>query len=324
MHTLIFYIVLLLVLVIAELLYMRIAIYYGILDKPGPRRSHAKATLRGGGVIFLLPAILAGVTGRMEPWMLAGLLVCGIAGFWDDLFKMKALLRLFFQIAGIGILMYGLQTGRLPIGYILIAIFLATAWINAFNFMDGINGMLVMYTLVCLGTFWFVPELYSRRELILLMGTGALAFAFFNARIRATAFAGDVGSLSMAFFLGAMMGSTILASGKVQYLLLFSVYGIDTAATIFFRLLRRENILRPHRSHLYQYLANERALPHILVAGLYAGIQLLINVVFLPLIVQDRFSLSFFFLSLGVLSAVYLILRRIFRPATTAMGTGAP
>lgn len=318
MHTLVLLSVLLPVLVIAELLYMRIAIYYGILDKPGPRRSHTQATLRGGGVIFLLPAILAGVTGRMEPWMLVGLLVCGVAGFWDDLFKMKALFRLFFQLAGIGLLMYVLQTGRLPLGYILVAVFLATAWINAFNFMDGINGMLALYTLVCLGAFWFVPELYVQRDLILLMGTGVLAFAFFNVRSRAIAFAGDVGSLSMAFFLGAMMGTAILASGKIQYFILFAVYGIDAAATIFFRLLRRENILQPHRSHLYQYLANERGLPHVLVAGLYAGIQLLINVVFLPRIVQDRFSLSGFFIALGVLSVIYLLLRRFYRPAAVA------
>jgi hypothetical protein len=76
--------------------------------------------------------------------------------------------------------------------------------------------------------------------------------------------------------------------------------------------------LRPHRSHLYQYLANERGLPHVLVAGLYAGIQLLINVVFLPRIVQDRFSLSGFFIALGVLSVIYLLLRRFYRPAAVA------
>jgi hypothetical protein len=61
----------------------------------------------------------------------------------------------------------------------------------------------------------------------------------------------------MAVFLGYFMIKTILDSGQLGYILFFSVYGIDAVVTIINRLIKKENIFQPHRSHLYQYLANE-------------------------------------------------------------------
>jgi UDP-N-acetylmuramyl pentapeptide phosphotransferase/UDP-N-acetylglucosamine-1-phosphate transferase len=117
------------------------------------------------------------------------------------------------------------------------------------------------------------------------------AFGIFNVRKKAKTFAGDVGSISMALFLGYFMIKTILVSGQVGYILFLSVYGIDAVITIFTRIKKKENILQPHRSHLYQYLANELGYSHILVSFMYAFVQLLINVELIYL--DSKGSLTF-------------------------------
>jgi UDP-N-acetylmuramyl pentapeptide phosphotransferase/UDP-N-acetylglucosamine-1-phosphate transferase len=73
--------------------------------------------------------------------------------------------------------------------------------------------------------------------------------AFVNVR-KSKTFAGD-GKYGMAF-LGYFMIKTIIESGQLAYIPFFSVYGIDAIITIINRLLKRENIFQPHRSHLYQ------------------------------------------------------------------------
>lgn len=127
--------------------------------------------------------------------------------------------------------------------------------------MDGINGITVFYALVSLGTFYWVPELQADQDWILLVGLSCLIFAGFNARKKALVFAGDVGSVSMALILGYLMVKTILLTGNPWYLFFFSLYGVDAGLTLLIRLRKGENVLEPHRSHLYQFLANEKNFP---------------------------------------------------------------
>jgi hypothetical protein len=95
----------------------------------------------------------------------------------------------------------------------------------------------------------------------------------------------------MALFLGYFMIKTILVSGQIGYILFLSVYGIDAVITIFTRIKKRENILEPHRSHLYQYLANELGYSHISVSVMYAFVQLSINAVLIYLDFKGHLSL---------------------------------
>ena len=69
----------------------------------------------------------------------------------------------------------------------------------------------------------------------------------------------------------------IVSSGHWEYILFFSVFGIDAAFTIFYRLVKKENIFRAHRSHLYQYLANEAKWPQLRISIIYAVVQAGIN-----------------------------------------------
>lgn len=239
----------------------------------------------------------------------AGWILCGLSGLLDDWVKVKPVYRLVLQLAALYLMLLGFDVAGIGLWACMLILFLAVAWVNAFNFMDGINGMLAINTAVSLLTFWRLPELGEYRDAMLFVGTGVLVFGFFNVRINARVFAGDVGSMTGAFFLGALMCYAILVTGEISYLLFFSVYGIDTAGTIILRLLNRENIFTPHRTHLYQLLANEHRVPHLLVSGGYAGVQLGINLFMLPLIQGGKLGFTGFLLIVAGMSTGYLLFR---------------
>ena len=298
-----------LVLYLVILLYLRIAGHFGVIDHPGTRRSHHTATIRGGGIVFLLAAIWSWVAGAIPTVVWAGWILCGLSGLLDDWVRVKPVYRLVLQLAALYLMLLGFDVPGIGLWAYMLILFLGVAWVNAFNFMDGINGMLAINTAVSLLTFWMMPELGEYRDAMLFVGIGVLVFAFFNVRTNARVFAGDVGSMTGAFFLGALMCYAILVTGEISYLLFFSVYGIDTAGTIILRLLNRENIFTPHRMHLYQLLANEHGVPHLLVAGGYAGVQLGINLLVLPLIQGGKLGFMEFLLIVVGMSIVYLFFR---------------
>jgi len=302
------------VLYLVVVLYLRIAGYYGIVDSPGYRRSHHTVAIRGGGIVFLIAAVWSGIAGAVPLLFCVGWVFGGLLGLLEDLVKIKPVYRLVLQLVSLSLMLYGFGiSGTGFLGGILI-LFLGVAWVNGFNFMDGINGMLAMYTAVSLATFWMMPELSGYRDAIGFMGAALLVFGVFNIRVRARVFAGDVGSMASAFFLGGLMYAAILSSGEISCLLFFSIYGVDAAGTIILRLIRRENIFKAHRSHLYQLLANERGVPHLIVSGGYALVQLCINMLALPLIREDRLGLAHFLVVVAGMSIVYLIFRfRIIR-----------
>src|SRR5690606_19205086 len=150
---------------------------------------------------------------------------------------------------------------------------------NAYNFMDGINGITACYSLAIGGLLMIVNLNISfvDQRLIAYSMIGVLVFAFFNFRTKAKTFAGDVGSVSIAFILLFYLGSLIIKTGNLIYILFLTVYGIDTVWTILRRLKLGENIFEAHRSHLYQYLGNEAGFNKLLISFLYGFIQLLIG-----------------------------------------------
>ena len=145
--------------------------------------------------------------------------------------------------------------------------------------MDGINGITVLYSLSILAVcFYLNNEIhYIQDSLLEYTSMALLVFGLYNVREKAKSFAGDVGSVSMAFIIAFIVLSLILFTKNWQYVLLVSVYGIDTFVTIIQRLLNREQIFKAHRSHLYQYLANELKVPHVVMSVIYAIVQLILN-----------------------------------------------
>ena len=260
------YLIILVLLFALELVYFKIADRFNIIDKPNHRSSHTDITLRGGGIIFPIAMLIACILGDASILFTGAVLIVGIVSFVDDIRPLPTVPRFGAHILATILVSYelGLFEGNL---WFLPLIFIGMiGWINAFNFMDGINGITVLYAFVSIAAFTYIFQNDAVYELLLLMGLACVVFGFFNIRKKAKTFAGDVGSVAMAVFLGYMMLKAIFGLNNIAYILLFSVYGIDAAVTILYRLKNKENIFQPHRSHLYQYLANEMRWSHLKVS----------------------------------------------------------
>ena len=150
--------------------------------------------------------------------------------------------------------------------------------------MDGINGITGGYSLVILVSLAYVNAeviSFTEQSFIYTMICSVLVFDFFNFRKRAKCFAGDVGSVSIAFVILFLIGSLIIKTENFGWLILLAVYGVDSVLTIVHRLMLHENIGLPHRKHLYQIMANELGIPHVVVSLVYMIAQIIIIIGYL-------------------------------------------
>lgn len=302
------YLSIILLLFVLELIYFKIADRYNIIDKPNNRSSHTTITLRGGGIIFPIAILIAYFTGAVSAPLVVAVVLVATISFIDDIRPLPTLPRFLSHCIAAGLILYDLNLLTVYFWLIPLVIMMIT-WINAFNFMDGINGITVLYALVSILTFGYLYYGQESFSVLLIMGMSCLVFGFFNVRKKAKTFAGDVGSISMAVFLAYFMLKIIFEREQIGYLLFFSVYGIDAVITILYRLKNKENILQAHRSHLYQYLANELKWSHLVVAALYAVLQLFINVVVILILRNGYHSLIPFVILLVVLILLYWAIR---------------
>ena len=111
---------------------------------------------------------------------------------------------------------------------------------------------------------------------------GVLVFCFFNFRSKGKAkcFAGDVGSIGIAFIMLFAIGLLIARTGDVTWLVFLLVYGVDGCCTIVHRIMLHENLGQAHRKHAYQLMANELGMSHVTVSLLYMALQLVISLGF--------------------------------------------
>ena len=294
-----------------ELVYFSIAEHFAILDKPNERSSHARPVVRGGGMIFVIALIFWFLWfGFQWPYFIAGVVGAGIISFMDDIKSQPPLLRFSIHFIAVLLIFFSIGLFSWPIWLWLPALIVCIGTMNAFNFMDGINGITGIYAIVTLGTFIYINELivpFTDRDFLFVNTAAVLVFLFFNFRKRARCFAGDVGSVTIAFVLIFLLLQLIYKTENLLWVILFMVYGTDSVVTIIFRLRRKENIFQPHRTHLYQYLCNELRWPHRLVSALYGMAQLLINSILIFAIVQDNPMLA---IGVGVATLlIYLFIR---------------
>lgn len=292
---------------VLELLYFQIANHFNIIDKPNLRSSHTHITLRGGGIIFLLGVWLYSIFyGFQYPWFLAGLTAIAGISFVDDIHSVPNRVRLLIHFAAMLLLFQ--EFGILNLGswwMILLGLVLCVGIINAYNFMDGINGITGGYSLAVL-----LPLYYLNRSLgfvdpnfLLVVLCSVLVFNFYNFRTRARCFAGDVGSVGIAFIVLFALGRLILQTGDFSYLLFLMVYGVDSVLTIVHRVLLHENIGTAHRKHAYQLMANELRIPHVMVSSVYMGTQLLLS---FGLILLPFNHWAYFGIVLVILTVIYV------------------
>jgi UDP-N-acetylmuramyl pentapeptide phosphotransferase/UDP-N-acetylglucosamine-1-phosphate transferase len=281
------YILITILLFITMLVYFKIADKYNIIDKPNHRSAHTQITLRGGGIIFPISFILFCLFNLNETidhyWSFGlGLLAICTVSFIDDIKPLSNRVRLSVHLISVILLLYFTGAFALmpywvwPILFILII-----GTLNAYNFMDGINGMSGTYTLATLSTLFYINKEvvnFADNDFIIYPILASLIFLFFNFRKKAKCFAGDIGSMGMGFWVIALITLLIMKTQDYKYILLLSIYGMEVVLTIIERLLLKENIFEAHRRHLYQLFANEKKVSHLIISLVYAVFQVLINI----------------------------------------------
>ena len=283
------YIIIFILLLIAELLYFRIADKCNIIDKPNERSSHSTIVLRGGGIIFLISVwIWNAFFGFQYPWFLAGLtLVAGIS-FVDDIHSLPDSVRLIAQFAAAAMAFYQLDILHWSMWWmILLALIVYVGATNVINFMDGINGITAGYSLAVLIPLALVNinGVFVEQSLIISTVLASLVFCIFNFRPKGKAkcFAGDVGSIGIAFIILFLLGNVMIETTDITWLIFLLVYGVDGCLTIVHRIMLHENLGEAHRKHAYQIMANELKVGHVKVALLYTVMQLVISLGFIYL-----------------------------------------
>lgn len=277
-------------------------------------------SITGGGFIFYVAAVAATPllpAGQMLPLMAGGVALWTLS-FYDDMRDLSPLLRLGVQtlvlcwVMAPAIHIWGIA------GYIGVTA-AAIALVNAYNFMDGIGGMLTYYSIVTLGSilFWYtaLPALAPFEALPAALLVAVIVFAVYNVVMPDRVFAGDVGSIVMGLFVAWMLMRLGAAVDSVAPAAMVSVYMVDVLLTLMRRILRRDNILRPHRLHLYQRLVADCGMSHRSVALTYAGVQLAVNTAlpYIPLQAAGLYCLGVYI----ALSAAHIILYNFYLPRHT-------
>lgn len=291
------YLLILVLLILAELLYFKLADKFNIIDKPNERSSHSSIVLRGGGVIFSLSVVVwAAMMVIQGDWQvvldylpfLFGLLMVAGVSFWDDVKSLPDSVRLVVQFTAIALMFWSMGIMHWDMWWIvLIALIVCVGATNVINFMDGINGITAGYSLAVL-----LPLVLLNKGLgfvdssfLIVAILGVLVFCIFNFRPKGKAkcFAGDVGSISIAFIMLFAIGRLIVQTQDVTYLIFLLVYGVDGCLTICHRILLHENLGEAHRKHAYQLMANELKIGHVKVSLLYMAMQLVVSLGFIYL-----------------------------------------
>jgi UDP-N-acetylmuramyl pentapeptide phosphotransferase/UDP-N-acetylglucosamine-1-phosphate transferase len=268
-------------------MYFKIADKYNIIDKPNARSSHNYITIRGGGVVFWLAAMMWCIASHFTFYILHFTFIVGITlisavSFWDDIRSLPNKIRIVIHFLSISCVFYGLGVfSTLPICSIIVAYILFVGILNAYNFMDGINGITGLYSLAVLIALQIVNHyvLFTQPDFINFAILACIVFLFFNFRKRAKCFAGDVGSMAISFWIVTLLIILMLQTKSIIWLMFLSVYGVDTVCTILHRIYLKQNIFEAHRLHFYQILCNEKHLSQLLVSLIYAVVQIIICVI---------------------------------------------
>lgn len=310
------------------LAYMLMARFFRIIDDPNERSSHKHPTISGAGILFPAAALLwYFLSGMQHSLILFATLLLGAISFMDDLKHVNAKVRVFFHFVAAGLLL--IDTGFIYQQWyaLFLAYLLVVGYVNAGNFMDGINGMTAFFHIITFGSFilmenvrFFNPAAITLESsaltlslfppgFVIILFLSVLVFTFFNARTQAVVFAGDAGSISLSFLVAWLIVGLMLATGNYFWILFIATYGIDTSYTMIVRLRKRQKPLEAHRTHLHHLLVDVKGYPHLIISGAYAITQLIINVFTIRMIESGKMNIFMFFITLLILVGAYAFFR---------------
>lgn len=264
----------------------------GLVKAANERSSHVVPTARGGGLGLAIVGVVGCLTFALDGTPLLAIIgilgaVLAFTGFIDDLFEVSVATRLAVQAAVVVALVAGIElflgdkSHSLPLTRLIVlsaAVVGGIWWVNAFNFMDGIDGIAASQAvLILLGglTIWLYSDPNAANEpifgAIVIVVAGTSGFLLRNWP-PASIFMGDVGST----FLGLMILAAVLITvtlgvmSSVAWAILLSVFATDSMITLLRRTFRGERPWRAHRRHAYQQLA--RRWGHQNVTLLYSAL----------------------------------------------------
>ena len=313
------------VLVGLELLYFRLADKFNIIDKPNERSSHTSVVLRGGGVIFSLAmvawAAMMGVQGEWNTVLgyvpfLVGLMIVAVVSFVDDVKSLPDSVRLVAQFGAMSLMFWSMGIMQWNMWWVVpIALIVCVGATNVINFMDGINGITAGYSLAVLLPLIVLNNIlhFVDSSFLIVAALGVLVFCIFNFRPKGKAkcFAGDVGSISIAFIMLFTIGRLVVQTQDVTYLIFLLVYGVDGCLTICHRILLHENLGEAHRKHAYQLMANELKIGHVKVSLVYMVLQLAVSLGFIYLCPNTVLAHWIYLVAAGLsLSLVYVLFKK--------------
>ena len=335
------YLAIAILLLLAELVYFSIADHFNIIDKPNERSSHTRIVLRGGGIIFLIGVWIwaiwqwFGMPDQVGhdgyPWFLVAVTLAAGVSFIDDVHSLPDSVRLVVQFLAMGLMFYQLDMIHASLWWaVILALIVCVGATNIYNFMDGINGITAGYSLAVLIPLLLLNEMpgqaghdvitagndvsgFVATSFLVVTILSVLVFSYFNFRPKnkAKCFAGDVGSVGIAFILLFLIGSLIMKTGDITWLVFLIVYGVDGCCTIVHRIMLHEHLGEAHRKHAYQIMANELGMSHVVVSLIYMGIQLVISLGMVYLIPNTVLAHWIYLAVVGmVLAAVYVLFMR--------------
>ena len=304
------FLLLTLLLFVLMLAYFKIADRYNIIDKPNHRSAHSIPTLRGGGIVYWCCfAIYYIQYPTQNHYFFIGITLVALVSFIDDIQSLPNKIRIFAQFIAIGLVFYTLNMFQLlPIWMLVLAFVFFIGIINAYNFMDGINGITGLYTISVLLSLLYIQEKvidFTKINLIIYPIIASFVFLFFNFRKKAKCFAGDIGSISIAFWVLFLILQLMLKTQSVVWIFLLLIYGIDTVCTILHRLYLRQNIFKAHRYHYYQLLCNNLGFDHRLVSMIYALLQIFVSGIVIYFY-KNHFGLAFYIALAAIFVLIYM------------------
>ena len=326
MHTFLSYGIIFVILLVLELVYFKIADKCNIIDKPNERSSHSTIVLRGGGIIFLLGMwIWAAFFGFSYPWFLAAVTLIAGVSFVDDIRSLPDSVRLVAQFVAMGLTLYELYCvpGQfledapwwMVSAFVVMGLIIFVGASNIINFMDGIIGITGGYALASLIPIYVLNrELgFVEESLVLTVILADIVFCFFNFRPKGKAkcFAGDVGSIGIAFILLFLIGRLVMVTGDVSYFIFLLVYGVDGCLTICHRIMLHENLGEAHRKHAFQLMANELKIGHVTVSLIYMALQMAVSLGFIYLCPDTTVAhWIYLVVALVVLAIAYVLFKK--------------
>jgi len=252
----------------------------GLLDSPNERSSHDGFIPKGGGIGILAAFVLSSLVLKIPVGFWLSVSFLALISFYGDKSELPPKFRLPVQFI---VALFLVQPLTLNSQFSVLWLTFLTVFIvgtaNFYNFMDGINGIAGITGVVAFGLLALSASFSGINSafvtMAICMSFSCLGFLPFNIP-KAKVFMGDVGSILLGFVFAGMV--VYLSKSFLDFIclaaLLFPFYA-DELTTMYVRFRKGENLIQPHRRHLYQILANDQGRPHWKVAVGYGLAQLI-------------------------------------------------